>query len=222
MYVSSGYTFFDSIIGKENTSFYNGKSHINEFTSQKNNHRYFMSHDFLDGFVIYDNQPFFNLKLKYDLLNDCIIASLPDDKEFFKLQLVKQKTDEFTIGGHKFVSFYSNSQLKTLGYNGFLEEVFSSNNLNFYIKHHKGAKKRIDGNAVNYIFKNKSVYLLYYNNEFFIIKSVKNLIKIMPEKSKDIKEFQKSYKKTFNGDNDLFITKLIEYIDGGLANHRTK
>ena len=209
--------FFDSIVGNENTEFFNGKRYIEKLPTTEIDFPFFKTSKFLKGSIIYDNQQFYNLDLKYDLISDQLIAKLPNNNNFFLISLINERISSFTIDNNSFVNINDNEKLKSLGYKGYFQLIHDGNNLDLYIKHLKTVKKKID-KKVNYSYKENNVHLIQFDTDFYKIKSVKDIIKIFPEKKKDIRNYYNSFKSLQKSNPDLFYKNLIEFLDGRISN----
>lgn len=71
------YIWFDNIIGYENSGIYNGTLFLEKYKTESNNHHFFLDNKYKLGNLIYDNQPYYNVYLKYDIYEDELIAKLP-------------------------------------------------------------------------------------------------------------------------------------------------
>lgn len=218
---SQNLAFFDSIVGKENTEFFNGKRYIEKLPTTEINFPFFKTSKFLKGSIIYDNQQFFNLDLKYDLISDQLIAKLPNNNNFFLISLVNERISSFTIDNNSFVNINDNEKLLSLGYKGYFQLLHDGNTLDLYIKHIKTVKKKID-KKVNYSYKENNVHLIQFGTDFYRIKTIKDIIKILPEKKKDIRNYQNSFRTLQKTIPDLFYKNLIEFLDGRISNRINK
>ncbi|QRM90120.1 hypothetical protein FG167_13045 [Lacinutrix sp. WUR7] len=210
------YTVYDSIIGIESLNLLNGKLFIDYFKSNKEEHRYFQSFQYYNGLVVSEGQPYFNLSLKYDLLEDQLILNPNTEKNFLNIKLISENISRFTIANHEFFNFYNNDKLKKIGFNGFLEPVYKGNLINLYSKHSKDKKEKIRGNKTYFIFNKYAIYLLQYNTDFYEIKSRKSLRKIFPEMETLINEYYKKNTVLLKRNPNQFYKLLINQIDNQL------
>lgn len=84
---------------KDNSLLYNGTEYIKQFNSTNGNP--FFPANRNAGSVLYYGNWYSNIELMYDCQDDVVIVR--DLQGSLKLQLVKEKLDEFTIDGHHFV-----------------------------------------------------------------------------------------------------------------------
>ncbi len=211
------FTLFDSITGIETSGLYNGTRYYELYKNTKDNSLYFKSPDFVDGSVIYDNEPYFNKKLKFNINEDILICKLEGDKSFFYLRLISEKVKQFTLEAHKFVRLKNDEVLEPVYANGFFEYAYSGEKLTLYIKHHKSKKEVMNIKKVTLKFIVKNTYFLYYKNKYYKIESAKSIKKILPEMDTEIRSFFKANKLLLVTDVDVFMAKLISYLDRNLV-----
>ncbi|UMB52676.1 hypothetical protein MKD41_10045 [Lutibacter sp. A64] len=207
------YKWFDAVVGVGNTDLYNGIQYKRSYNTINKNHEYFLSSDFIKGTVLYSNQPYFDVYLKYDIHNDELIAQLPSVKSNNTIQLIQQKVSSFSISGHSFV------KLSAEGVSGFYEVLFEDSNIKFYKKYIKTIKKHLDKDFAYYVFTEKESYLLYYNNEYYQIKSKSNISKVLPNLKKDINLFYKNNTNLRKMNYELFLSKLSGYLSELISNN---
>ena len=185
---------------------YNGIQYNRSFNTINNNHEYFLNSDFINGNIVYSNQPFFNVLLKYDIYNDDLIAQLPSFNSYNIIKLIQEKVSKFTINNHNFV------RLSEENTTGFYEIIYEGNNLRVYKKYVKTLKKRLDKDFVYDVFKGKESYLFYYNNKYFQLKSKSSIIKVLPELKKDINSFYKNNNVLKKTNYDMFLEQLSSFL----------
>ena len=187
--VNSNYLdWFDKIIGIENIGLYNGVAYIPKFNVYEDSHPYFISQEFQKGDLFYNGQPYFNINLKYDIFFDEILIEV--NKGFGKgtVQIIKDKVEGFQIRENKFVNLNHDSEKINL--NGFYEIISEFENFNLYKKHNLKTSRISDNRIVYRKFKiTAPTYYLQYKNDFYQIKSRKDLVKIFPSYKKEIYEY---------------------------------
>lgn len=215
------YDWFDNKIGDENTGIYNGIIYKEKFRTLNNNHKFFLTSQFSKGNIIYNGQPYYNIEMKYDIYEDLLIVKLPNHSEYFIVQLINDKIDEFSINNNKFLKISGKHEVffnETIS--GFYEISFQSKDLNLFKKHIKSRKERIVGNFVYSKFKDESEHIIFFNDRYYKINSKKYLIKLFPNLKKNIDNFYNSNKQLLNIDKDTFMTHLMEHISS-LINNKT-
>jgi len=202
------YKVFDNFVGLENSEINNGAIFLQQYRTMDNSHMFFSEPEFLEGQVVYKNQPY-NTKLKYDLLNDLIVVTNVDNSNALPIHLNSNLVDSFLIDKHHFVKLTEQKDLVFLFENGFFEEMFKGQKFDFYIKHIKKLKKNTTHFRIYYFFIEEQIFLLKYDNQFYEIKNKKDIIKVVPHLKKDIKDFF-GHLRTVNA---LSLTRLFAKID---------
>ncbi len=213
------YLAFDSIIGQENTSLYNGKRYVDRYRSLENKHRYFLQSKFQKGHVVYNQQPFFNINLKYDLFEDVLIAKLSGNKSFFNMVFISEHVEKFSIQEHQFINL---NVFENSNFTGFAEIIYSGNDLILLKKWTKEKKDNIRGQAVVYEFDENLMYIVSNKGKLETIKSKNSLKKLIPEKSSIINEFYRDQKPLLKSNPDLFMKQLIIKINENVFNETQK
>lgn len=210
------FTLFDSTTGIEASGLYNGTRYYELYRNTNNNTLYFKSSDFFDGSVLYDDEPYFNKQLKFNINEDVLICKLEGDKSFIYLRLISEKVKEFTLENYKFVRLKNDEVLGPVYANGFFEHAYSGEKLNLFIKHHKYEKEMLNKKKVTFKFIVKNSYFLYYKNKYYKVESAKSIKKILPDLNTEVGSFFKANKLLLVTDFDVFMTKLISYLDRNL------
>ena len=210
------YETYDKIVGLDNTGLYNGTEFTDLFLNTDGTFRYYQDYDYTKGSVTYNGQYYVNVLLKYDLLRDNLLTRSDDNLSIFNVKFIPAFLDSFSIHNHKFVRL-PNVDLG-LGGNGFYEAAYLGNDLELYIKHTKKMKDRALRNGIQYRFSEANYYVLKYNGKYAILGSPRDIRQLLPEKAGEIREFYKSYKAIRKSNPDLFMTKLVTYLDGRDSN----
>ena len=154
--------------------------------------------------------------MKYDLYEDVVLIRLdnPDGGDVI-LQLIKSKIKEFTINGNRFINLDYNTTITEVSL-GFHEVLFQKNEIVFYKKNKKSKKDRLDQKILYSEFNDDSNYKLFYNNEFYDIKSKRNLIKIFPDLKKEINAFHDKNRSLLDSNPDAYMLQLMKSIQNNL------
>ena len=207
------YNSFDSFTTYYNIEVFNGKEHIDIYSEfKKGNHKFYHSDDFLLGSVFYNDQPYYDLNMKYDLLNDFLLLGYKNQKISY-LRLNEDFVHEFSLDGDKFVRLLENPQLDGFYRNGFFKEVYKGNNYMFYIKYLKSKTSRSRDKKIYYVFDDQSIYILFYKNYYFRINKIKDVIKILPQNKDQIQKFYTNYRKLYKKDREQFLEKLFKNLE---------
>tara|TARA_R110002020_G_scaffold279756_2_gene495532 strand:- start:1596 stop:2303 length:708 start_codon:yes stop_codon:yes gene_type:complete len=207
----NSYSFYDSLVGVENTEIFNGPRFLDILKSTKDNHRYFNSLAFVRGYIIYNSQLYNHINLRYDLINDDVIVVSSGDKGFFDVRLIRDKVQEFGIQNHHFIKLPEDKAT------GFYEVGYIGAQVSLYIKHQKSTKERLNKRVPYFEFFKTSFYQLRYNGKLYKIESSRDVEAIIPDKREQIRDFHSTYAILSKSKPDAYIVKLITYLDNNLS-----
>lgn len=210
------YEVYDRLVGLDNSGLYSGTEFRDLYLNTDGSYRYFKGFDYVRGSVTYRGQYYSDVLLNYDLLEDKLLTRSNDKLGIFNVQLISGMVDSFSIYGKHFVRL-ANDELNRSG-QGFFEEVYLGNDLDLYVKHVKKKKDRALRSGVQYRFINANYYLLKRNGSYFTINKLRDIRDIFPERKKDIRDFQRSYRRQYRNDPDAFMVRLIRLLDSPKIN----
>lgn len=211
---------FDSIVGKENLGLINGSLALNTYRTIGDNNMYFRSNKFTIGNLIYDGQPYFNAKLKYDIYKDQLILNPPEQPEHIGINLIQDKTESFFIYGKNFVKITKNKTEIPDFTTGYYELIKIGNNFNLYIKHYKDILKEIKEEGIFYSFNEKYQYYIEYQGKYYETNNKTSIVKIFPKNKKEINAFYQKNRSISKTDYNLFINSLMTTIYHSINNSK--
>ncbi|MEW7291507.1 hypothetical protein [Aquimarina sp. 2304DJ70-9] len=212
---SSYYDWFDQVLGREHTGLYNGKQYvdldINRIHDNKN--AFFLSDKVMNGSVMYDGQTYHNIGMKYNLEKDILLVTLKSGTTVSIIQLIRDKIDEFTIDGYRFIRITDILEDNT-SINGFYEVLVEDSSFSLLKKNKKNRRKNIQaGRLLSYEFASANSYILLMNKKYKKVTTAKaDIIKIFPEHKKEIKQFYEAYKRLRKSEPDTFMQRLFKKI----------
>tara|TARA_R100000789_G_C2981141_1_gene143496 strand:+ start:53 stop:736 length:684 start_codon:yes stop_codon:yes gene_type:complete len=193
------YIAFDKTIGLENTNLSYGKLFTEKYRTTQENHPYLKKNDFQTASVNYQKESFYNILLKYDVLEDELIITIPNDYGNRSLILEKAKVKGFTLDNKTFVN--------DITY-GFLQVLYHINNTTLYKKNSKTKKKKLNKSYVYYKFIENNSYQLRINETNFEVKNKKDFIDLFPLQKKLITDFYKANRDIRKNNLDQFFLRL--------------
>lgn len=200
---------FDQVIGIENTGLANGEEYIEPHIIRDDQHKYFLSRNFLEGTVSYNSQLYSPVSMKYNIYDDILLVFLKTNDGSSSFKLLKQKIDSFKIGEHSFINVQEGKEVQ-----GFHEVLLDRENLLLLKKHNKKIRKELDDNFTYYRFQNDDpAYAIYYNGTYFPVNSRRDFQKIFPERETGIRKFYGINKSLRKNQPDLFMTRLLQDIN---------
>ncbi|MCP4976014.1 MAG: hypothetical protein GY931_07610 [Maribacter sp.] len=203
---------YDGLVSLENTGLYNGPEFRDEYLDAwDNSHIYLNSSAIMGGTVVYNNQFYTNVLMKYDILEDNLIIRSNDKLNHFQIKLISENISQFKIHNKNFIRVMDEN-LNMEG-NGFLEAALQGEKVSLYIKHVKKRKRQTVDNVLQYRFYQDNYYVVQYNGKYHIIHSIKDLKEVIPDKYKEIRNFQKQNKTLYRNNLDRFMTVLVKFLD---------
>jgi len=135
------YNWFDETIGFENLNIHQGKEYKKKHRSVNGEHSFFKTSEFAKGTILYNDEIYSNLYLKYDLFEQELIV------RFYKvnltgvtIQIFKNNVKRFSLHDTNFV-WVGDKDVKGKPISGFYQEAFSTPSLKLLIKHSKYKKE---------------------------------------------------------------------------------
>jgi hypothetical protein len=211
------YNWYDNIKGKGSIELNNGPLHINPYKTLGKNTLYYNTDKFTKGTIIYDNQPYYDVNLKYDVHRDIIVFNPYGQTENIGINLNQEKTKSFSLNGKNFVNL-STYRTPVRDYlKGYYEEVIIGNEITLYTKRHKDIREFINNDRIYYSFNDENNFILKYKNAFYRINSKKEITTLFPEHKSKINTYYSENKKMEKSDSILFTENLLNYINGFLT-----
>ena len=201
------YSWFDAVVGVENSGLYNGVRFKEKFKVFKDNHEFYRTSTFLVGDILYDKQPFFKVPMKYDAYNDMLIVKIPYKSVHITLQLIKEKIEYFKLEDKLFANISKGNTL------GFYEVLFENSQLVLYKKHKKIKNRHIHKKQVYTIFKDQFKYFIKRDFIFYRVKSKGDFTKLFPQQKKKINIFYRLNRVLLKLDMDTFMVKLLKHLN---------
>ncbi len=216
------YIWFDAIIGSENIGLSEGVEYKKNHRTINEYHEYYISTQFLTGDIVYDGQPYYDIEMKYNIYDDELTIKLPIQSGYSIIKLISEKVEHFSINNHAFIRLSEKNNIDFFEkIVGFFEISFQNTLLTLYKKHKKTKNKQLGLKLTYAEFKDKNEYFLYYNDEYYIIKSQKDLVQLFPKQKKDINTFYSINKVSLNSNPDIFMKKLIKRLSSLINNINT-
>jgi hypothetical protein len=203
---------YDELVGSENTGLYNGPEFKDQFLdSWDDSHMYLDSSVFMNGTLVYNNQLYTGIPLKYDIYGDNVIIRSNDHLSSFQVELIAENISRFTVYNRDFTKLTgTGSELEG---NGFFEVAILGKVASLYIKHVKKRKRETIDNILQYNFLEDNHYVFLYNAAYHIIHELKDFRQVVPDKYKQIRDFKKQNKRLYKTDSDNFMIALVKHLD---------
>jgi hypothetical protein len=211
------YNWFDTKKGKESIDLNNGPLHTNPYKTLGDNSMYYLADKYSKETIFYDNQPYYEANLKYDVHRDIIVFNPYGQPENIGINLIQEKTKSFSLHGKKFVNLSSYQTPLLQFIKGYYEEHIIGTEMTLYTKYHKAIKEFISNDRLYHSFSEKNNFILRYKDTFHKINSKKEIELVFPQYKNKIKTYYSENKKIEKSNNALFTANLLNYINGFLT-----
>jgi hypothetical protein len=187
---------------------YNGILWSNKYRRIKGD-QFLYNNLFLPGTVSINGQTFKNLRIRYDIYSDEI--STPLNREEI-MQLNKEKVDSFTIylenKINRFIKIYEDT-LKS--FNGYVNVLYKGKSA-LYVKYKKEISPAVTSQYDGEFYQTQQIYFMK-GNTVFLIKSPKDLFKVLNENADQLKTFIKTNKIRISKTIPESYIPVIKYYD---------
>lgn len=206
------YPVFDRSVGRDQLGFNNGIVHRNPYRSANKTFRY-LRDDFSKGSVVYDGQPYADLDLKYDLLNDILITRAGGANSIVAIELITKKTDRFTLDGKTFLHLQNVFPDIPKTFVGYYEENTFGHGLTLYTKHRKTRIEVKDVEGAFSRFEPDEDFVLRYEKKWYAANSESSVIAVFPQFEEQIRKFYGINSGARNADPKQFMKDLAQHLD---------
>ena len=196
--------WFDNIVGKKNLDINIGVRYVEKYRSLEGNYHFLFNNQFNKSTIKYDNQTYYEVPIKYDILDDDIIVNIPSERENYSLILNKSKIESFILFNKLFVN------LKEYGIN---EKLYSNNKVTLFKKYSGHASTFIHKNNYFNKFSLNLKHLIFIKGKFYSANSKKELKKIFLNKKDLINTYFSNNKKKFRDSKDDFLIELLKKLN---------
>ncbi len=193
-----------------NSQVFNGVEYIDPFQKKKlDGNPYFLNNDWQDGFVVYENQLYENLSLRYNLFQNKLL--IEHNQSHATIELFNEKIKSFGISRHIFVwltSAADQSEIKE----GFYDLLYSGT-VKVYARRYKTMSEVIDPKIIVTKFVDKTKLFLFKNDQYFSITNKNSALNAFGEVKIEIKKFLSHQKINFRSDPEMALTAMARYYD---------
>ena len=161
------------------------------------------------GSVEYDSMLFINVPLIYEDYRQKLIAV----DQGFRLQLINERINSFTIAGHHFLRVFPIPLYTGLPENGFYEQLYSgpSGVLKWTRKNMQEVLSSSEGSL--WYIRESAKYFIHKGGSWVYIKSRRDLLNILGDRRKEVQRFIKKNKLNYRKDRDNTLTQVAGYYD---------
>jgi hypothetical protein len=173
---------------------------------------YFMDapNTFTPGSVFYNNVPYKNVPMLYDLNKDIVVALLPNTN--IKYTLVSDKVQSFDLAGHHFIYFKQDTlNNKTNLRRGFYDRLYNGKVL---VLAKRSKTIQIDNLVkTDYVFNSETNYYLKRGGKYYTVNGKGSFINALGDKKKEINLYLKNNHISYSDDPEQAMVKIAAYYD---------
>jgi hypothetical protein len=175
---------YQTIIGAD-ARLYNGSAYRETIIRDYDvGHPYFLSPEWRDGSITYEGLRYDNVRLMYDLVNGRILTH--QFNTLTKIELILEKTGDFTIEDHLFVYVSEKDSLGKLLRNGFYDQL-ETGTASLYVQRKKEVLEDLSSGKVVREYIDSNVYYIINGSKVFVIRTKGDLFKALSSKKTEIK-----------------------------------
>lgn len=209
------YTWFDSMIGQENTGLFDGIEYIEEHVTINDKQKFLGSVLFLPGSVVYRNEPYYNIELKYNVFDDLLLVK---NRRGEAIELHKNRIKRFEIAGKTFENIRDTLEGNA---SGFYEVLLDTPQIELLKKHRKKRSKFLDRAFTYYEFTDGTpLYVIFNNGDYSPVNSRREVIRAFPQKAAQIRDFYRSHRAIAEMDRDQFMLQLLRELNVASKNFK--
>jgi len=210
------FILFDQVIGKTNSGIFNGIEYFEKYKVKNDKHQFFQHIFFIWGSVVYKNQPYYKIALKYNVHTDELLIKNSEILDAPITQLDKNQVRQFELNDHVF-KHLSFRLKKDQSISGFFEVLSESEDVSIFKKHRKKLIRTVD-EKVLFTFKDQFQYYIRYRNTHYLLKKFSSLTSIFPEQKALLKNSLAKYEKLKKSDPDKYIVSIISDLNSFILN----
>jgi hypothetical protein len=159
------------------------------------------------GSIVYDELEYINVPMLYDLVKDQVI--IMHFNHVTLMGLVSEKVKEFTLGDHHFIRLDSIAHPSLI--TGFYDEVYKGR-LAVLVRRRKFIEEQIKDELEREFVKD-DYYFIKKDDTYYPIRSYKNLLTILDNKTTGIKQYLRKNRIKYKKDPETAIAKATAYYD---------
>ena len=201
------------------TKIYTGKYHKDHYQGVTG-HPYFDEILWETGSVVYDNQRYDSIEIKYDIYSDLLLIKYIDQQGYIRsIQLYREKVSAFQIKDHHFVNIREDSLLDYIS--GYYDLLVPGDRASVLAKRRKEVNETNTLNSLEYRFVINDILYIRIDENFYEVKNRKSMLKILSDRKSELKSFMKLNKKRFKKDHEKKLVEVIKYYNTIVNNNET-
>jgi len=188
---------------------FNGVEYIEPLqTTKLEGNPYFLSDDWMDGFVFYDGELYENVFLRYDIFQNKLV--IDHVQTHTTIELIVEKIKYFGLADHTF-TWLANDQEGILK-EGFYDLLYSGN-VKVFAKRSKTVIENTDGKVLVTRLKDKTKLFLFKNGKYYAVSNKRSALNVFGYAKPEIKRFLSREKFNFRSAPEITLVAIGKYYD---------
>jgi hypothetical protein len=184
---------------------YNGTAYT-EYNSLVEEHPYFLSDDWINGTIYYDNDKYEEIPLQFDIRTaEKVITEHGTSGQ--KIQLISERISSFTLGTHRFIRLEKKETDRFKGAPGFYQVLVEGEHVTLLAKHTKTLQKRFSSYLVVAEFETITKYYFLKEGRYFPVKRKGSVWDVLHDKKNELRQEMKKNRSKFTASREQ---RLIE------------
>jgi hypothetical protein len=209
-FLTTAVRFTESLYTKQlrGESLLHNGTEYREYVSTHDEHPYFLSDDWIEGSVIYQNERYEKIPLQLDISTDKLITEHTTSGK--KIQLINDKLTAFTIGHHRFIKLEARLADTLNLAPGFYETLVEGPHVTLLARHLKSLQRRTAANEIRGEFEEVNRYFFLVSEKYQPVKSKKSALRLLADKRAQLKQYLKKTKLRFGSSRESTLIELAK------------
>jgi hypothetical protein len=204
--ISSYHEFFAPEAGV-----YNGIEYVPYLLPFSEGHPFFQFDHYDTGSILYDGVLYNNVRMLFDLAQDVLVIDPPFHTS--AIQLFNDKVQAFVLFGHNFVRIAGDSANHAQLATGFYEVMYRGSSI-LLRKDAKNIQQSVVYDGLQVFVKEKVSYYLKKNGIYYPVNNKKELLIVLADAKKNIRQFIRKNKINLRRDMDNALIRIVAFYDG--------
>ena len=166
---------------------------------------FYQSEDWQKGTIFYDEVPYKDVLVKYDLVADEVLVKT---SEGFAIRLYSPRVKYFFFLGHHFIYVAGNNKSPLRP--GFYD-LLRSGNMTILAKRSKRMIEKMTTTATENKYFQSDEFFIEKGGIYYPVKNLKSALDVTGDKKKDIRRFLRKNRIRFRRDKESALIKIAEY-----------
>jgi len=211
------YNWFDSLISIQNAGLYSGVEYIDTDRATAEAHKFFRTPKFVKGDVVFQNQTYYDVDLKFNVYEDRLVVKLSNQSSENTLAPIKAYTSSFQIGNNQFV-LVNDAKAVESKITGYYELLQDNSHFRLLKKHNKSRTTKFDAGRSFYEFKDsRADYLLHNKDGYHRVNSKRELSKLFPQFKREINAVRENKNKADEAANGTYLRNVLQRIQSSMS-----